>query len=591
MKRYILPFLFMFLSGQVILAQEQPEITVEELKEHVEFLASDELKGRKAGSEEGLKAARFIREKFEEAGLQLLADEGFQYFDLVVDVIPGNDNFMIIGDSTYNYKEDYSVYAFSKNAELEAPVVFAGYGMQIDKDDFKWNDYEGVDAEGKWVMVLKGDPKPEEEEDEFINYSSDRAKVLAARDHGAAGVILVSGPAFDEEDRLVSLRFDKTGSEGGIPVVNAKRYIGDYVLASANTDIATLESKINGEMKSFSFDLPLKATIKTDIQKKVVQDQNVVAMVDAGYSDCYIVLGAHYDHLGMGGPGSGSRMPDTSAAHNGADDNASGLSGMIEIAEKLNAHKDQLACNVIVAAFGAEEMGLIGSAYLVSNPIVPLEKMKAMINFDMIGRLDDDQKKLSISGTGTAAEFEALLDTYQQSGAYSFSYSPEGFGPSDHAAFYAADIPVLFITTGAHKDYHTPFDDVEYLNFKGMKEVAEFAYALTLDLATADRQLSFEEAGPKRRVGYRNKLKVTLGIMPDFTSSEQNGLGVGGVTPGRPADKAGMQKGDLIVAINGKSINNIYDYMNRLKQLEPGQIITVDLLRDGEPKVLIVQLD
>jgi len=586
MKRYIVSLLLL-LSGMIV-AQQQPEITAEELKGHVEYLASDELKGRKAGSSAGFEAAGFIREQLKNAGLQLLADKGFQYFDLVVDVIPGNDNFMIIGDSTYNYKEDYSVYAFSRNAELKAPVVFAGYGMQIDKDDLEWNDYEGIDAEGKWVMVLKGDPKPGK--DEFINYSSERAKVLTARDHEAAGVIFVSGPAFDEEDRLVSLQFDKTGSEGGIPVVNAKRYIGDYVLASENTDIAKLESRIKEEMKSVSFELPIEVSIKTDIQKKVVQDQNVVAVIDAGHSDCYIVLGAHYDHLGMGGAGSGSRMPDTLAAHNGADDNASGVSGMIEIAEKLNAHIDELDCNVIVAAFGAEEMGLIGSSYLVSNPIVSLEKIKAMINFDMIGRLDEDQKSISISGTGTAAEFEALLDVYQQSSRFSFSYSPEGFGPSDHAAFYAADIPVLFITTGAHKDYHTPFDDIEYLNFKGMEEVAEFAYALTLDLAAADRQLSFEEAGPKRRVGYRNKLKVTLGIMPDFTS-EENGLGVGGVTPGRPAEKAGMQKGDLIVAINGKSINNIYDYMNRLKQLEPGQIITVDVMRGGEPMVLIVQLD
>lgn len=573
---------------------ENPDITVAELRQHIDFLASDSLEGRKSGTPQSLIAAEYIKDEFVKSGLKLLDEDGFLYFDLVTDVAAGDNNYLDVEGESFVYDKDFSVYSFSENTEVSAQVVFVGYGLEIESDKLNWNDYHNINVKNKWVLVLKGDPESASDDSDFINYSNDRQKILSARDHEAAGVIFTSGPEFDSDDKLVSLYYDKTHSSAGLPVLNVKRSVADKILEPSSRTVDELEKEINETMIPLSFPVSTTVNAGTEILKEKVQDQNVAAMIKAGNTDRiqkYIIIGAHYDHLGMGGPGSNSRMPDTIAPHNGADDNASGVAGIIEIAEKLKTVEDKLNKNIIVVAFGAEEMGLIGSSKFTENPPVGLDHVYAMVNFDMIGRLDSNKKSLAISGTGTALEFDSLLKKISDQYQLNPTFSPEGYGPSDHAAFYASDIPVLFISSGAHKDYHTPFDDIEFINFVGQKEIADFSYDLIYELATDANQLTFQEAGPKRGKNYRGKLKVTLGIMPDFTSDADNGLGVGGGTKGRPADKAGMEKGDLISAINGKPVNNIYDYMNRLKKLEPGQIITVDIIRGEEKKVLIVQLD
>jgi len=290
----------------------------------------------------------------------------------------------------------------------------------------------------------------------------------------------------------------------------------------------------------------------------------------------------------MGGPGSGSREPDLEAVHNGADDNASGVAGIIEIAERLAAGKDMLKRSIVVVAFGAEEMGLIGSKYFVEHPIIDMNKVVAMLNFDMIGRLTEE-RSVAFGGTGTSVESEDLLNKYLEEYSLKGSFSKEGFGPSDHAAFYAEDIPVFFISTGAHGDYHTPQDDADMINYDGQKEVADFSYALIADVANRENALTYQEAGSKTR-STRVSFKVTLGLVPDLTSSENNGLGVGGVRSGGPAEMAGMKKGDIITALDGMEVANIYDYMARLKKLEAGKVVSVDILRDGKKMVLLVQL-
>jgi hypothetical protein len=233
-------------------------------------------------------------------------------------------------------------------------------------------------------------------------------------------------------------------------------------------------------------------------------------------------------------------------------------------------------------------MGLLGSKYFVEHPLIDMDKVVAMFNFDMIGRLNEE-RSVAFGGTGTSLETEELLNKYLEEHDLKGSFSKEGFGPSDHAAFYAEDIPVFFISTGAHGDYHTPQDDIEFIDFEGEKLVSDLSYDLIMDVANRDEALTYQEAGAKTR-STRMNFKVTLGIVPDFTSSENNGLGVGGVRPEGPADKAGMKKGDLIVALDGMEVTNIYDYMARLKKLEVGQIITVDIMRDGKKIVLLVQL-
>jgi aminopeptidase YwaD len=346
-------------------------------------------------------------------------------------------------------------------------------------------------------------------------------------------------------------------------------------------------------LKPVSFEIDTKISATAEVIQEKVMARNVIGYLEGSdpvLKSSYVVIGAHYDHLGMGGTGSGSRFMDSLAIHNGADDNASGVAGVLELAASLGSDEPAPRRSVIFIAFDGEELGLLGSKYYVNHPVFTLKDAVAMINFDMIGRLKQDNPGIMIGGTGTSAESEDLLNSLD-SGNIQLNFSPEGFGPSDHAAFYGENIPVFFFSTGAHEDYHTPDDDWDRLNFEGEKEILEIAEELVVKLADRDSLLTFREAGPKEqegRAGYR--FKVTLGIMPDFTSTTETGLGVGGVKKDGPAFKGGILKGDVITAIDGKQINDIYDYMNRLKKLQPGQRISVDILRGDKKEILIIQL-
>jgi hypothetical protein len=302
----------------------------------------------------------------------------------------------------------------------------------------------------------------------------------------------------------------------------------------------------------------------------------------------YIVIGAHYDHLGLGGRGSSSRMPDTIAIHNGADDNASGVSAMLELAGRLKANQQLLKRSVILVAFGAEEMGLLGSKYFVNHPPVDLSKIIAMINLDMVGRLDT-ARGIQIGGVGTSIEADSLIKLANAPVNFKLAVSREGSGPSDHSSFYGKNIPVFFITTGAHTYYHTPFDDVERINIRGLKSVSDFAYKLVMSVAEIPK-LTFREAGPKENATPSHRFKVTLGFMPDFSSTDVEGVRVDFVTKGKAAERGGIKNGDIIKAIDGLAVKNIYDYMYRLSKLSKNQIISVELLRNGKKEVLIIQL-
>ena len=269
------------------------------------------------------------------------------------------------------------------------------------------------------------------------------------------------------------------------------------MLKGIKLSIALLETILDSTKTVHSMTLETTLTATADVIKNKVQTQNVVAILPASAKgsnkDEFLVIGAHYDHLGFGGFGSGSRRPDTLAIHNGADDNASGVAAIMEIVEKLASVRKSLKRNFLVIAFGAEEMGTIGSRYFTNNPLVDLRKIKYMLNLDMIGRLDKENKSLTIGGTGTAKGMEAVIPKLLQRYYLNAKMSPEGYGPSDHANFYANDIPVLFFFTGAHEDYHTPNDDVEYINFEGSKEISDFIYELVIEIANLEETLAFQD--------------------------------------------------------------------------------------------------
>lgn len=582
-------FLLMFAATPALAQKFNPEITVEELRKDIEYLASDELQGRKSGEPGDLAAAKYIREKFKAAGLKLLYNEGFQSFGLVTSAQPGPGNWFSVNNDKYVVEKDFLPYAFSSNSAVSAALVFAGFGLEIDRDSLQWDDYKNVDVAGKWVMVLQGDPDLENPQSPYLEYSSERTKALVASDKNAAGIIFVAGTKFSEKDELSSLIFDKNSSRYAIPVIQVTRAVANKILEGVNT-IEQLESQMLETKKTVSAIAGSIVNATVNVVLSEAETRNVVALLpgtDAKLKNEYVVIGAHFDHLGTGGPGSGSRAIDTIAVHNGADDNASGVAAVIQLAEKLAGLKKNKR-SIIFAAFGAEEMGLVGSKAFVNKPPVATEKMVAMFNFDMVGRYDSKTNGLSIGGSQTGKESEELMS--QLNTGFNLAFSPEGVGPSDHASFYLQNIPVFFISTGAHSDYHTPLDDAALINYEGEKKVADYATLLVENIANRSTNLTFQEAGPKFQRSRGGKLKVTFGIMPDYAGLEKRGLRIDAVTPGKPAEKAGMKKGDIITAIEGKKVGGVHDYMSRLQTLSVGQRVSVDIIRDDKPSVLIIQL-
>jgi aminopeptidase YwaD len=581
-----------FILFALCLQGQQLKFDQKIIESNLYFLASDSLKGRFPGTPEDLISASFIRDHFSKSGLKPLNENGFQKFNVTTSVEASSDNVLYLNGISGTYGSDYSLHSFSSNGTFESEAVFAGFGMSIKTDSVVWNDYKNLDVKDKWVVVLKGDPEPENNNSIFIPFADARNKALFAKDNGAVGILFVGGVKNNPSDELAPMLFERSVVSAGLPAIDLKKSWADSVLSNKQIGIDSLEQLMIAGIDPSGIQLRTTVKAKTELIRKEVSTMNVVGLLEGNdpvLKDEYILIGAHYDHLGMGGTGSGSRTPDTLAPHVGADDNGSGVVGVMALASALAEEKNNLQRSVLFVAFGAEEMGLLGSRYFVDNLPVSKEKVVGMINFDMIGRLNE-QKTVVVGGTGTAKETENLLDQIAESASIKLTYSPEGFGASDHASFYAENIPVMFFSTGAHSDYHTPSDTPDKINYDGMTEVLDLVGKIALEIINRDERLTFSEAGPKERTSARRGFKVTLGIMPDFTSSSNDGLGVGGVTKGGPADIAGMKKGDKITSINGMSVGTIYDYMNRLRQLKPGQRVNVDVVRDGDTKILIVDL-
>jgi aminopeptidase YwaD len=565
------------------------EITADELRGHIKYLSSDTLKGRQTGTAGDSLAALYIKYQLMLSGLKPISGDGFQRYEVTDKVIAGGKNFLSFNGEVFNQSTDFMPFSFSGNSELNAGVVFAGYGFNIINDSLKWNDYEKIDVKGKWVLILHGDPEPEKSVSGFIPFSSDRDKVLVAKDMGASGALIVSGPVMDETDSFESLVSGDYSVE--MPVLRIKRYIADKILKKTNTTVADLEKQINSTKIPSCFETGENVYAGSEIIKKEAGTRNVIMILpgeDELLKNEYVIIGAHFDHLGMGG--SSSRARDTVAVHHGADDNASGVSEMIELAEKFALTKGSHKRSLIFAAFSGEELGLLGSKYFTDNPMIDLTKVNAMINLDMVGRLQDSSS-LQIGGAGTAEGLKDLVKTLSDTNLIRLTISDEGYGPSDHSSFYGKNIPVLFYSTGAHLDYHTPRDTWDKINYNGMTEISNLIFNVTEYLANNPERLKFKEAGPKVEINRVMRRKgVTLGIMPDFAGNVKNGLRADFVTPGKPAALGGMKKGDIITSINGKSVNNIQDYMFRMGQLKHGETISVEVLRNGGKLVLLIQL-
>ena len=567
------------------------EVTVKELQAEVKYLSSDELKGRMTGSEGDSLAAEYIKKELSSYGLIPLSGDGLERFKVTDKMIYGKDNLLSLNGTSYSAEKDFAPLAISENSSLNAEVAFAGYGFSINNDSVKWDDYKGLDVKNKWVMLLRADPEPDNINSKYATFSGDRNKAMLAKDMGAAGVLLVSGQTFDNSDNLDPLT--KGDFSVGIPVFRIKRNVADAILSKSKQPINDLEKKLNTDRKPSSFFTETTVDGKSEIIQTMVGTRNIVMLLpgeDVKLKDEYMIFGGHFDHLGMGGPGSSSRAVDTIGVHHGADDNASGVALMMELAGKFAGTKNSHKRSLIFMAFAGEEEGLLGSKYFTENSGMNLSKVDLMVNFDMVGRLKET-KSLQIGGVGTAGGLQEKAVALADTNILKLTFTEEGSGPSDHSAFYSKNIPVLYFTSGAHDDYHKPSDTWDKINYPGMVNIADLVFKMTSELANNPEKLQFKEAGPKVDSNRPSRRRgLTLGIMPDVTGSIKNGLKAEAVTPGKPAALGGMKKGDIIISIEGKPVNNIQDYMFRMSQLKAGQRITVEVLRDNRKEVLLIQL-
>uniref|UniRef100_A0A7V2ZJC8 M28 family peptidase n=1 Tax=Ignavibacterium album TaxID=591197 RepID=A0A7V2ZJC8_9BACT len=576
MRKFALIIVSIFQSIALAQTVDSPEITKEEIYEHIKYLASDELEGRFTGTEQCRIAAEYIAKEFEKAGLlPVFNGSYFQEFPFISEIKTGDNSFEIISKekSFLEIQKDYTPLPFSDNLSIEGKLVFAGYGISSKENNY--DDYDGIDVKDKVVIVFRGHPDVNTAHSPFEQLASLRFKATVARDKGAAGIIFVNTADKKDDDKLIKLEYDGAAKIKGVSILQIKRDVLQKLFSDKNLDIDILEKQISENKKPNSFELDKSARIKTEVIEVESISWNVGAMLkgnDPKLSDEYLVIGAHFDHLGWGKQN--SLYQGEPMIHNGADDNASGTTGLLELAEKFGSEKNNLKRSVVFFAFSGEELGLLGSNYLVNNFPLPIEKVVSMINMDMIGRLKDSS--LIVYGTGTSSNWKKLLNDKNSFG-FKLTFNDEGFGPSDHSSFYGKKIPVLFFFTGTHSDYHKPSDDYDKINSEGQEKVLKYIYFVATDIINADIKPDYL-AVERKDSGRITTSKVWVGTIPDF-AGDVDGYKLGGVTEGSPAALAGLQAGDIITKFGDKKISNIYDFTYAIGNYKPGDKVKVVVKR------------
>jgi hypothetical protein len=545
---------------------------------------------------------------------------------------------------------EFTPLAVGGSGQIDAPLVFAGYG--ITSPEFKYDDYAGLDVKGKVVLILRKEPQQADEKSVFSGqqpspHASFMRKIANASEHGAAAVILVndeydalkkstedrqawrkeldqlaaaqaklaSGTLAAEDTAKLTgeinglaesiatrgrrlregydelLAFSGAGEESGhrkMPVWFCLRAAVEPLLQQAyGRSLAAVEQEIDATLKPVSKDLPWRVLGSAEVAQVKAEVKNVLAVLEGEgpLAEETIVVGAHYDHVGWGGPG--SLAPWTRAVHNGADDNASGTAALLETARQLATAPNRPRRRIVFAAFTGEERGLLGSAYYCRHPRFALENTVAMFNYDMVGRLQEN--KLIVYGTGTAKEFDGLINDLAATAEFQLTRHEGGFGPSDHASFYAQKIPVLHFFTGTHDDYHRPGDDAEKINVAGIERIVQLATKLVRQVDASPQRPQYVEIKKVEHIGSGGD-RPYFGSIPDYSQSAGEGLAITGAVKDGPADKAGLRAGDVIIGLGESKITGIEDFDSALRKFKPGDRVKVIVRREGKEVELEVQL-
>jgi Zn-dependent M28 family amino/carboxypeptidase len=563
---------------------------------HIKYLASPDLKGRESGSPELTKAAEYIARQFKAAGLRPIDGKSyFQTFNVTSSARLGkhNDLGYTIGDKKTSAKPaQFLPLNFSSSGEFTGQLVFAGFG--ITAKEYGYDDYAGIDAKDKFVIVLRHEPQEFDDKSVFsgkvyTEHAQFFSKAVNAKMHGAKGVILVNDTAnHADADDLEAFATTAGPTEAGIPYIQVKAEVVNQWLATAGPhggDVKSLQAEIDKDLHNMSFALPdnVTVTIHTDVRRDSKPVNNVVGYLP-GETDEHVVIGAHYDHLGAGHQFSmAPSMAGTT--HPGADDNASGTAGVIELARYFGSQPKHKR-GIVFMTFAGEELGLLGSGYYVNNPRLPISNDVAMINMDMIGRIRDG--KVYLGGLGTGDSFNRLIDEAAKGSTLTLERSDStGYGSSDHTSFTTKQVPVLFFFSGLHADYHKPSDTWDKIDAPEAVKLLEVVAGITTHLIDDPARPQFVRVAPPPKPVSSSGSSSGGGYGPYFGSipdmaETKGGVKFADVREGSPAGKAGLKGGDMLVEFDGKKIDNLYDFTYALRAKQVGDTVKVKVVRAGQ---------
>ena len=588
-------------AAKSAIEESSRDFTPEDVVRHVDYLCRPELGGRYTGSRGEKLATAYVAAYLESLGIVPAGSEGswYQPFEFTSGVTLGPENQLAWGEKNYQVNEDWRPVGFSRVGEVDpAEVVFAGYGIAAPKrnEQEEYDSFVHLDVKDKWVLIFRFMPEdiPPERRQHLSTHSSLRYKAMHLRDMGAKGMLVVSGPNAVVRNELIPLGNDGTTAAFSLPVISVSNAIAEQWLANADKDMARLQTKLDSGDLVMGFPTGVTLSANVDIQQEKSEGRNVLGRLQMGDepSEQVVIVGAHIDHLGQG-PSSGSLAQDEEreGVHRGADDNASGIAGMLEIAQYLSnmkrAGKLPGRRDILFAGWSGEELGLIGSSHFVKQlqeaagghphaPATIYPGIAACLNMDMIGRLRD---KVVLQGVGSSALWDSEIERRNAPVGLSITLQQDGNLPTDAAVFYRAGVPILSAFTGSHEEYHTPRDTPDTLNYEGAAQVARFMGLVARSLSLQPDAPDYIEMSVEDDRQPRAALRAYLGTVPDYAQEEVKGVLLSSVAKGGPAEKAGVRNGDIIVELAGRKIENIYDYTYAIEALKIGQKTSIGVQR------------